>query len=293
MASRFTYPALIAVVLLTAFNTLSASYINENTIWKAYRFPPEYDADGNEIPVVLSLEGPIEWEGYSAHRIICSFGNNNTCHGILRTEGSKVLFLQYDYQQPDGDKEWLLLYDFGLTPGERTIVYPITYNQDARQFETMLECVGTDSELYPGFNTLVMREYFPGESPGPDAKYAIGHWIEGLGGAMGLTDNCHYAWEGGLLTRSEVWNCGELVFLYGDSNVRSVKEKGLKVVVRGMDLDVSEIQPGSLLKVLAVDGSMIGEWKADGTSMSVSLPSSGIYLLCSGTAVRKIMVSGN
>lgn len=103
---------------------------------------------------------------------------------FIKTEGEKVYIL--DKGEKSGKRQWLLLYDFGLNPGDWTEVYlPV----EGRFIPTAMKCLEIKED--PACNGLLtmtlMPEYRGHDDSGLESSNLFTcKWIVGVGSTRGL-----------------------------------------------------------------------------------------------------------
>ena len=152
----------------------------------------------------ISPEGVVSFEGLVMENpktiqgrdcmLISSIGDiENIPIGYIATEGERVYFLD------NSNDEWHLMYDFGLAPGESTVVSGtggLTSANAAEYHRYVAECVSI--EPMPGTELELMSlKMWPCDINGEigDAAYEA-QWIRGLGSTNGPCDNDLFAWVG-------------------------------------------------------------------------------------------------
>ena len=145
---------------------------------------------------ITSLENPTVQFGHDCLDVY-RWDMANPAEKVLSTRVRCEVNKVYYQLTPDTD-EWVLLYDFGLQPGEECTVGLLTTFSD-KSHEVIycdLRCVErTTSEEYGGVSCLVLDELK--ENPdGSEVSRGIGVWLDGIGGVRGFGANAYFRASG-------------------------------------------------------------------------------------------------
>ena len=111
--------------------------------------------------------------------------------GRLRCDADKI-YLQH---ANDIDK-WVLMYDFGLQPGDDCFVSCVEFSGDGKYETFHLRCLErTISEKYGGLPCIKLGEIY--DYNGKEIIDGEGVWILGIGSTRGLLDNAGFSLVGG------------------------------------------------------------------------------------------------
>lgn len=199
-------------------------------------------------------------------------------------EGEKIYF-----KLPDSKvRNWYLMYDFGLKPGEGYYFYtPYTNNPDKEPRRTFLKCISVDKDA--DWEKITIEEYieFEGELVKQDKT---GTWIKGLGSASGVLTNNRFNMDGSSSKLVKVSMGGELVYESPVTGVEAAEVSSFKVRVEGLDVKVCGIEKADEA-VLYTDGGVVsGRYDLlPGKEATMRLPAPGVYILKTAAGAAKIL----
>ena len=204
----------------------------------------------------------------------------------LRTEGEKVYFKYFDYE----DDNWYLMYDFCLKEGEGCYVYSPYYGRPNDPFRTYLRCVSIteNNAEFDGWDTMLMEEYIYDDRP--EINYT-GIWIKGLGSRGGVIFNNGFGMDGiGTRLIDATFN-GEII--YGEP-----LEEDMEYFQPGIEWNVlliSDLMPGAprfdeyvyINERIEMDGydCMIMSWIINRQPEGETVEKNSIYLRTEGEKV--------
>lgn len=197
---------------MISFAGLAENYFQEGMRWDLLYYPaPINPAQQDLSPVAFSqfLQGDDFKAGKECLKLFTLMPENNGEPQLLtyiHSEGDKVYFLSFD---PDTDPEageWMLLYDFGMRPGDKAEIghmfFDDAYVPELSSIVTCVEIVSGESAV-GNYKRLLMSETFAdiadadanGQRVSLDySSYTVhGEWIDGIGAAQGAC--CNGAWD--------------------------------------------------------------------------------------------------
>lgn len=278
---RIFFTATMAILSVVAFGQ---TCFKDGTVWKTEAFN---DANPSEHLVEISkLEGTETVDGYEALKMYTEYENRPGSKYLayyIRTDKDKVYFMPAEYDS----KDWYLMYDFGMVPGQGCYMYRPSYgNQEP--YKGYVKCVSISKNENSACSVMEMEDY-KDETCDEQTK-GEGKWYKGISSYWGVGNNIGYGLDGigGML--QEVRNGDEVFYLQTPSSVSQVSRSAIEYHLDGLDLDVSNIRGGEKVGVYSVDGKLLGSFKAKGNNVSMRLPQEGLYVLTVGNLKQKVLV---
>lgn len=204
----------------------------------------------------------------------------------VRTEGEKVFFKI----EPGADAEWYLLYDFGLKPGEGCYVYspaflPFDPDSNDRRYVRCTEIV----ETYPsGINYMSLEVGFHET----DDYFDDGVWIKGIASLTGVLHNNTFGLSGMGAVLLEVSCNGEKIYQRGEAGVAATEvPEDIFIRTDGRDVYISTAGEACRGAVFTVSGMKVADVQVGPSTVGVTLPSSGVYIMdIPGVLAKKLVV---
>lgn len=225
---------------------------------------------------ISKLDGMVNINGYDAFKMYSEYENKPDSKTLLyyvRTENDKVFF-----KLPDDDsEEWYLMYDFGLAVGEGCYIYNPTFTiNDKELYKTYLKCISITKDETSGNTIMGMEEY-------KDDTFELlrgeGEWIKGISSTLGINYNTGFGMTGGEFRLIEVKNGDRVFYSDNTTSISKVSNAPLRYRVDGLNINLSETEPGDNIQVFYTNGALLGNFAAKGNSINISVPNSGMYIL--------------
>lgn len=247
---------------------------------------------GTQSPVIdehvqtVVIDGETEAFGTSCLQMWEITDNDDTTKSpaaIVYSEGDKIYF-QTD---PTAGK-WELLYDFGLTEGDKcTVCVPGNWGESSEGRNAYLKCTAVyDSDEYPGLQIMEMEEF-------ADETFSTsiggGKWIKGISSERGVLDNS-FGMDGIGSSLTKVARNGDVIWKLNTASITNTAEAAVAISVNGNTMTLSGIVPGSPAVITGTDGVTVARIIAASESVSVVIPSSGIYLVTVNGKIYKAVV---
>lgn len=224
----------------------------------------------------------------------------------MKVDGDKVYF------KPTipGINDWLLMYDFGLTPGEGCYIYDAwTTRTIATSYTNFpdkhyVKCVGL--EIHPDYPELdVMFMLISAEGYNDTGVMRTKVWLKGLFDMRGISDNIPDDISGGVTTFiREIWQDDQPLFIFSEEAIGTLIEKSdhyeaglhsletapLSIRIDGMTLTLTNTRSTEQARIYTEQGSLVGSTTLmAGTPARFQLPAPGIYIVNIGTISRKVL----
>ena len=226
---------------------------------------------------ISKLDGMVNINGYDAFKMYCEYENKPDSKTLLyyvRTEGDKVFF-----KLPDDDsEEWYLMYDFGLAVGEGCYIYNPTFTISFKKlYKTYLKCISITKDETSDNTIMRMEEY-------KDDTFELlrgeGKWIKGISSTLGINYNTGFGMTGGVFRLIEVKNGNHVFYSYDTSSISQVSHTTpLRYRVDGHNINLSGTEVRDNIQVYYTSGALLGNFTANGNSINISVPNSGMYIL--------------
>ena len=226
---------------------------------------------------ISKLDGMVNINGYDAFKMYSEYENKPDSKTLLyyvRTENDKVFFKLPD----DNSEEWYLMYDFGLVVGEGCYIYNPTFTiNDKELYKTYLKCVSITKDETSGNTIMGMEEY-------KDDTFELlrgeGEWIKGISSTLGINYNTGFGMTGGVFRLIEVKNGDHVFYSYDTSSISQVSHTTpLRYRVDGLNINLSGTEVSDNIQVYYTNGALLGNFTANGNSINISVPNSGVYVL--------------
>ncbi len=295
----------LLLVALLSMTMAADTFFKAGTKWVSYHYPagPKEDENSRTATSLEQIAASGEYslglyDSYTRDVETTPFSEPQLI-AFVKVEGNKVYFKPL---RPNAN-EWLLMYDFDLTPGEGAYHYyagGIGYPGNPDPERTYLKCVGIDVDPnYPGWELMSLEEYrddtcevlLEGGSIG-----SIGnkYWIKGLSSRRDVTWNSGVGLVGGGATLLEV-TCGDkIIYKHHTAAIQEVPDNApVKIRINGLVLTVSDVSASNSLSVYSPSGQLIHQAPSLLSSVptTVQLPHKGVYLLKIGQATYKVKAS--
>ncbi len=225
---------------------------------------------------ISKLDGMVNIDGYEAFKMYSEYENKPDSKTLLyyvRKENDKVFFKLPD----DNSEEWYLMYDFGLAVGEGCYIYNPTFTiNDKELYKTYLKCISITKDETSGNTIMGMEEY-------KDDTFELlrgeGEWIKGISSTLGINYNTGFGMTGGEFRLIEVKNGDRVFYSDNTTSISKVSNAPLRYRVDGLNINLSETEPGDNIQVYYTNGALLGNFTANGNSINISVPNSGMYIL--------------
>ena len=225
---------------------------------------------------ISKLDGMVNIDGYEAFKMYSEYENKPDSKTLLyyvRKENDKVFF-----KLPDDDsEEWYLMYDFGLAVGEGCYIYNPTFTiNDKELYKTYLKCISITKDETSGNTIMGMEEY-------KDDTFELlrgeGEWIKGISSTLGINYNTGFGRTGGEFRLIEVKNGDRVFYSDNTTSISKVSNAPLRYRVDGLNINLSGTEVSDKIQVYYTNGALLGNFTANGNSINISVPNSGVYVL--------------
>ena len=225
---------------------------------------------------ISKLDGMVNIDGYEAFKMYSEYENKPDSKTLLyyvRKENDKVFF-----KLPDDDsEEWYLMYDFGLAVGEGCYIYNPTFTiNDKELYKTYLKCISITKDETSGNTIMGMEEY-------KDDTFELlrgeGEWIKGISSTLGINYNTGFGMTGGEFRLIEVKNGDRVFYSDNTTSISKVSNAPLRYRVDGLNINLSGTEVSDNIQVYYTNGALLGNFTANGNSINISVPNSGVYVL--------------
>ena len=225
---------------------------------------------------ISKLDGMVNIDGYEAFKMYSEYENKPDSKTLLyyvRKENDKVFF-----KLPDDDsEEWYLMYDFGLAVGEGCYIYNPTFTiNDKELYKTYLKCISITKDETSGNTIMGMEEY-------KDDTFELlrgeGEWIKDISSTLGINYNTGFGMTGGEFRLIEVKNGDRVFYSDNTTSISKVSNAPLRYRVDGLNINLSGTEVSDNIQVYYTNGALLGNFTANGNSINISVPNSGMYIL--------------
>ena len=225
---------------------------------------------------ISKLDGMVNINGYDAFKMYCEYENKPDSKTLLyyvRKENDKVFF-----KLPDDDSEkWYLMYDFGLAVGEGCYIYNPTFTISFKKlYKTYLKCISITKDETSDNTIMGMEEY-------KDDTFELlrgeGEWIKGISSTLGINYNTGFGRTGGEFRLIEVKNGDRVFYSDNTTSISKVSNAPLRYRVDGLNINLSGTEVSDNIQVYYTNGALLGNFTANGNSIDISVPNSGMYIL--------------
>lgn len=233
-----------------------------------------------ELIKIEKLDGMVNIDGYEALKMYCeyeSIPDSKTLLYYVRTEGDKVFF-----RLPDDDSwTWYLMYDFGLVVGEGCYLYCPLYTDKENNntpLKDYVKCIswtkGETSDIY----IMDAEEYEDNTCSGLTLDGI--RWFDGISSVRGISSNIGLGMISGSFSRLIEVKNGDRVF-YSDNttSISKVSNAPLRYRVDGLNINLSGTEVSDKIQVYYTNGALLGNFTANGNSINIRVPNSGVYVL--------------
>ncbi len=281
---------MIFAFMLTPVVAFSQNCFVDGTEWKV-------EGCGTESPYPnywhCNIKQVFDAEsGFSAF-IVEDVEEGSIQHGVyVKTEGDQVFF------KKTLSSEWLLMYDFSLSPGDVVTVYQPDYaDSEGLPRPAYLKCTGvSESEEYEGLIAMELEEYSDDSyEANLDAeperfKLGSGTWLKGVGSTQGVLWNAGFGMCGWGSRLMDVLFNGEILYSFYLSDVSCVRnDTNIQVSTNGLNLIVTTPDRNATVTVHSISGATIASSITGGRKeIPVSYP--GIYLVNVNGQTQKVAV---
>ena len=225
---------------------------------------------------ISKLDGMVNIDGYEAFKMYSEYENKPDSKTLLyyvRKENDKVFF-----KLPDDDsEEWYLMYDFGLAVGEGCYIYNPTFTISFKKlYKTYLKCISITKDETSDNTIMGMEEY-------KDDTFELlrgeGEWIKGISSTLGINYNTGFGMTGGEFRLIEVKNGDRVFYSDNTTSISKVSNAPLRYRVDGLNINLSGTEVSDNIQVYYTNGALLGNFTANGNSINISVPNSGVYVL--------------
>ncbi|WP_337388706.1 hypothetical protein [Prevotella sp.] len=225
---------------------------------------------------ISKLDGMVNIDGYEAFKMYSEYENKPDSKTLLyyvRKENDKVFF-----KLPDDDsEEWYLMYDFGLAVGEGCYIYNPTFTISFKKlYKTYLKCISITKDETSDNTIMGMEEY-------KDDTFELlrgeGEWIKGISSTLGINYNTGFGRTGGEFRLIEVKNGDRVFYSDNTTSISKVSNAPLRYRVDGLNINLSGTEVSDKIQVYYTNGALLGNFTANGNSINISVPNSGMYIL--------------
>lgn len=207
------------IIMLIMIPISATNYFKEGTKW----FLTCGGSSSNTYPTEVYIEGDSIVNDIKCLKMWCQYNTDDPKRiALIRTEGEKVFFLD-----PLDAANWVLAYDFGITPGERCRIgnllgvamdssNPVVMSEVEFDENVSKPSIGYDGEM------MLMKEIFPG------FDHIYGYWINGMGSFHGPLMNCMFDNDGFYSWLNKIEYDGIIIYNNTITGVNSVIENSTK-----------------------------------------------------------------
>ena len=233
-----------------------------------------------ELIQIEKLDGMVNIDGYDALKMYCEYENipdSKTLLYYVRTEGDKVFF-----RLPDDDSgTWYLMYDFGLVAGEGCYLYCPLYTDKENNntpLKDYFKCTSWTKDETSGIYIMEAEEYEDNTCSGLTLDYM--KWFDGVSSVRGISSNIGLGMISGSFSQLIEVKNGDRVF-YSDNttSISKVSHTHLRYRVDGLNINLSGTEVSDKIQVYYTNGALLGNFTANGNSINISVPNSGVYVL--------------
>lgn len=233
-----------------------------------------------ELIKIEKLDGMVTIDGYDALKMYCeyeSIPDSKTLLYYVRTEGDKVFF-----RLPDDDSgTWYLMYDFGLVAGEGCYLYSPLYTDKENNntpLKDYIKCISWTKDETSGIYIMDAEEYEDNTCSGLTLDGI--RWFDGISSVRGISSNIGLGMISGSFPQLLEVKNGERVF-YSDNttSISKVSNAPLRYRVDGLNINLSGTEVSDKIQVYYTNGALLGNFTANGNSIDISVPNSGMYIL--------------
>ena len=225
---------------------------------------------------ISKLDGMVNIDGYEAFKMYSEYENKPDSKTLLyyvRKENDKVFFKLPD----DNSEEWYLMYDFGLAVGEGCYIYNPTFTISFKKlYKTYLKCISITKDETSDNTIMGMEEY-------KDDTFELlrgeGEWIKGISSTLGINYNTGFGRTGGEFRLIEVKNGDRVFYSDNTTSISKVSNAPLRYRVDGLNINLSGTEVSDNIQVYYTNGALLGNFTANGNSIDISVPNSGMYIL--------------
>lgn len=225
---------------------------------------------------ISKLDGMVNIDGYEAFKMYSEYENKPDSKTLLyyvRKENDKVYF-----KLPDDDSgEWHLMYDFGLAVGEGCYIYNPEFTISFKEpYKTYLKCISITKDETSDNTIMGMEEY-------KDDTFELlrgeGEWIKGISSTLGISRNTGFGMTGGVFRLIEVKNGNHVFYSDNTTSISKVSNAPLRYRVDGLNINLSGTEVSDNIQVYYTNGALLGNFTANGNSIDIRVPNSGVYVL--------------
>lgn len=233
-----------------------------------------------ELIKIEKLDGMVNIDGYDALKMYCeyeSIPDSKTLLYYVRTEGDKVFF-----RLPDDDSgTWYLMYDFGLVAGEGCYLYSPLYTDKENNntpLKDYIKCISWTKDETSGIYIMDAEEYEDNTCSGLTLDGI--RWFDGISSVRGISSNIGLGMISGSFPQLLEVKNGDRVF-YSDNttSISKVSNAPLRYRVDGLNINLSGTEVSDNIQVYYTNGALLGNFTANGNSINISVPNSGVYVL--------------
>ena len=233
-----------------------------------------------ELIKIEKLDGMVNIDGYNALKMYCeyeSIPDSKTLLYYVRTEGDKVFF-----RLPDDDSgTWYLMYDFGLVAGEGCYLYSPLYTDKENNnnpLKDYIKCISWTKDETSGIYIMDAEEYEDNTCSGLTLDGI--RWFDGISSTRGISSNIGLGMRSGSISRLLEVKNGDRVF-YSDNttSISKVSNAPLRYRVDGLNINLSGTEVSDKIQVYYTNGALLGNFTANGNSINIRVPNSGVYVL--------------
>ena len=264
--------------LLPIFS-FSQNYFKDGMEWQV-RF------SNTDVPNITkyetySLDGRENVDGYEALKMYVSDEYESKSHEFVmfvRTDGDKVYFKTPDLQ------EWLLMYDFGLQPGEGCYVYGAWGAM--KNEKTYVKCDAIKEDESTGLTVMSLHGY---SDETCSREYGKVSWLKGLSSESGVVYNTFFDdWDGVGYLLIEAKDNGNVVYKKVFANVSGASDLHVSVFTDGTDIILNNVDAPCEVTLFSASGELVKKEIVGSRSVRISVPRQGAYLVKIGDTTTKV-----
>lgn len=282
---------LLVASLSTLLLVSAQNYFRPGTVWQfgVEAIPPHQLSDsfysrtiGEEVP--LDGEKVMQYTDVEKPFDIIAY---------IKTEGEKI----YVRGPKESDKEWCLIYNFGLQAGEGEVfTIPSHDFNPEKARKTYLKCIErkkSDRGDWEEMTMLYFGEDHPVSEEDEGIYYHEGKWIVGVGGTSALFISDGFAMDGlyTWLLQAEYDNKVLYKSQFNTSNVAEIDANSdYTVNSEGLSINVCGLRDNTSVSAYDVAGRKVAAEVSSEGKCKLTVPSQGLYLVRNKLVNRKIIV---
>lgn len=282
----------LVVCLMTIVGLRAESVLSDGMEWVNVIYPDEPQLPESVIERVV-IDGDTVVNGFDCLKLYrINPQDDKVLVNVLRVEDDKIYFLP-----STKSKQWLIMYDFALKPGEGCTFYapPYYWNDDSEEYalsiKSYMKCVSvSESGDGSGFSSMQMEEFADEAS---SVSLGTGEWIKGIGSLKGFLNPIYLNADGYGGELLKVYNGKTLIWENTKSEVVAVSSDETLTVTKSGDncsIELGGIGESSEVEVYSLDGTLLYHRRNTSDKCIVDIPKQGIYIVKVDQKVLKLKI---